>query len=375
MNDTPPDKTPIESGTDAAPPSENAALPAARAAGAARMLAVLALLAMCWAAKDLLVPVMLAMFLAAVANPLVKRLCNLWIPRWLGSLSVVFGGLAATVFMASLLVGPAATWVKQAPTELRQLAPKLKSLTRQVEQANKAAESIVKAAGASTPAATVTADVDKPRAPNLWTVISGTPRAVAQVLAVVLLSYFFLVFGENLQKQAIALLPDRKKRRLSIDILRTIESDLSAYVLTISCINVLLGLVLTGGLWWLGLDLTDALLWGTVAALLNFIPYVGPLSGVILLAVVGVVAFTRPGEMVVPPLLYLGLHIAESQLVTPIVLGKRMAISPLIMLLWLMLWGWLWGIAGLLLAVPMLVTCKIIAERVKGWQGWAKVIE
>jgi predicted PurR-regulated permease PerM len=343
--------------------------------GAVRLLALLAFLGTCWAARDILVPIMLAMFLALIANPLVTRLNKYWIPRWVGALGVVFGGLAATVFLASLLVAPAAVWVKQAPTELRQLAPKLKGLTRQVEQANKAAESIVKAAGASTPAATVAADVDKPHAPNLWSVISGTPRMLASILAVVLLSYSFLVYGEGLQRQAIAGMSDPQKKTLTVDILRTIESDVSTYVLTITCINVTLGLVLTAALCWLGLDLTDALLWGTVAALVNYVPYVGPLTGVVALGIVGVVAFDQPGQMLVPPALYLGLHVLESQLVTPNVLGRRMAISPLILLLWLMLWGWLWGIAGLLLAVPMLASCKIVAERVERWQGWAKVIE
>jgi predicted PurR-regulated permease PerM len=160
-----------------------------------------------------------------------------------------------------------------------------------------------------------------------------------------------------------------------VDILSTIESDLSTYVLTITCINTILGVLLAIVLWWLGLDMSDALLWGTVAALLNFVPYVGPLTGVVALGLVGVVAFDQPVQMLVPPALYLGLHVTESQLVTPIVLGRRMAISPLIMLLWLMLWGWLWGIAGLLLAVPMLTSCKIVAERVERWQGWAKAIE
>jgi predicted PurR-regulated permease PerM len=94
-----------------------------------------------------------------------------------------------------------------------------------------------------------------------------------------------------------------------------------------------------------------------------------------LLALVGVVAFDAPGKMIVPPAVYLGLHVLESQLVTPAVLGRRMSVSPLIVLLWLMLWGWLWGVAGLLLAVPMLTSCKIVAERVERWQGWAKAIE
>ena len=343
--------------------------------GAVYLIALIFSLAACWLARDLLVPVMLAMLLALLANPLVTRLNKLWIPRWLGALVVVLGGLALAVSLASLLVSPATDWIKQAPNELRQLAPKLKSLTRQVEQANKAAASIVNAAGAATPASTTATDADKPRAPNLWTVISSTPRMLASILAVVLLAYFFLVYGEGVQRHAIARLPDAEHKLLTIDILRTIEADLSSYVLTISLINIVLGLILTGGLFWLGLDLSDALLWGTVAALLNFVPYVGPLSGVLLLALVGVVAFNKPEQMLVPPALYLGLHVLESQFVTPIVLGRRMAISPLVMLLWLMLWGFLWGIAGLLLAVPMLASLKIVAERVERWQGWAKVIE
>ena len=79
--------------------------------------------------------------------------------------------------------------------------------------------------------------------------------------------------------------------------------------------------------------------------------------------------------MLIPPALYLALHVTESQIVTPIVLGRRMALSPLVVLLWLMLWGFLWGVAGLLLAVPMLTSIKIVAERVEGWESWARLIE
>jgi len=339
-----------------------------------RLIALIVSLAACWLASALLIPVMLAMLLALLANPLVTRLRKVWIPRWLGSLLVVVGGLVMTVWLSSLLIGPAADWVKQAPTELRQLAPKIKKITRQVEQANKAAASIVTAAGAS-PAPASASSEDKPKPPNLWSLISAAPRMLASLLAVVLLAYFFLVYGQDLQRQAIARLPADRHKRITVDILKRIETDLSAYVLTISVINACLGIVLTGALYWLGIDIEDALLWGTLAALLNFVPYVGPLTGVALLAVVGVVAFDQPGRMLIPPALYLALHVTESQIVTPIILGRRMAISPLVMLLWLMLWGFLWGVAGLLLAVPMLASIKIVAERVPGWEPWARLIE
>jgi predicted PurR-regulated permease PerM len=339
-----------------------------------RLIALVVGLAGCWLAQDLLVPIMLGMLLALLGNPMVTRLNRLWIPRWIGSLVVVVGGLVLSIWLASLLIGPAADWMKQAPAQLRELAPKIKKLTRQVDLANRAAASIVRAAGATpTPAAATTED--KPTAPNLWSLFSHAPRVLASIGAVVLLAFFFLVYGQDLQRQAIARLPEAGHREVTVDILKTIEADLSRYVLTISTINVVLGLVLTAALYWMGIAIGDALLWGTVAALLNFVPYVGPLSGVLLLGVVGVVAFDDPARMFVPSALYLGLHITESQFVTPIVLGRRMSISPLVMLLWLMLWGFLWGVAGLLLAVPMLASMKIVAERIPHLEPWAKLIE
>lgn len=356
------------------PPEPDPAEPApASGVGAVRLIAVLFSLAACWLASSLLVPIMLGLMLALIGNPLVSRLARWRIPRWLGALGVVVGGLALAVWLGSLLIAPATDWMKQAPTEMRQIAPKLKQLTRQVDRANKAAASLVTATGAATSAPPNAADAPQPI--NLWTVIGNAPRALASVLAVVLLAYFFLVYGKDVQRHAIARLPGEEQKRLTVDILKRIEADLSRYVLTISSINVALGVVLAAALFWLGLDLADALLWGTLAALFNYVPYVGPLTGVALMVLVGVVAFDQPWRMAAPSLIYLFLHGLESQVVTPIVLGRRMAISPLVMLLWLMLWGFLWGIAGLLLAVPMLASLKIVAERVEGWQGWASLIE
>lgn len=341
--------------------------------GAVRLIAVLFSLAACWLASDLLVPIMLGLMLALIGNPVVARLARWHIPRWLGSLAVVVGGLALAIWLGSLLVTPATDWMKQAPTEMRQIAPKLKQLTRQVDRANKAAASLVTATGATSTAPPPASETPHP--PNLWNLIGSAPRALASVLAVVLLAYFFLVYGKDVQRHAIARLPGEEQKRLTVEIMKRIEADLSRYVLTISTINIALGMILAGGLFWMGLDLADALLWGTLAALFNFVPYVGPLTGVVLMGLVGMVAFDQPWRMAAPSLLYLFLHGMESQVVTPIVLGRRMAISPLVMLLWLMLWGFLWGIAGLLLAVPMLASLKIVCERVEGWQGWATLIE
>lgn len=344
-----------------------------RARGPLLFLAVLAALFACWAARDLLIPVMLAAFFAVIGGPVVSRLRRLWVPRWIGAAALVAGGLALTVLLAAQLAAPAAEWVRDAPRELRQEIPKLRELVKPVEEANRAAASLAQqAAGPARDGYTVR--VIERRA-DLWDMLARTPRFLAGLLAVVLLSYFFLVYGEDLQRRAIALLPARQHQRVTVGILQDIERDVTRYVVTITLINTLVAAVLTGALIWLGLDFSDALLWGVVAGLLNYAPFVGPLIGVIAYAVVGLVSFEDPARALLLPALYLGLHTLESQLITPIVLGRRLAISPLVLLLWLMLWGFLWGIAGLLLAVPMLVCFKLAAARIPGWEGWAKVME
>ena len=155
-----------------------------------------------------------------------------------------------------------------------------------------------------------------------------------------------------------------------------IETEMSRYVLTISIINVIVGLVFASLLYFLmGIPSDEALLWGTMAGLLNFAPYVGPLIGILVMVVMGFVTYDETWQSLLPAGMYLGLHTLEGQIVTPIVLGKRMALSPLVLILALMVFGWLWGIIGLLLAVPLLVCVKLVLARIDGLEGWAKLLE
>jgi predicted PurR-regulated permease PerM len=204
--------------------------------------------------------------------------------------------------------------------------------------------------------------------------LTTTPRMLASVLAVVLLTFFFMVYGENLQRNAIALLHSRQQKKLTVEILQSVEGELSRYVLTISVINVIVGLVFAGSLYFLGFALPEALLWGTMAALLNYAPYVGPLIGIAVMLLIGLTEFDGV-EALLPAGIYLLLHTLEGQLVTPIVLGRRMRLSPLVLILGLMVFGSLWGIIGLLLAVPLLVCVKLILERTEGMDGWARLLE
>lgn len=349
------------------------ARPRPRAPAALLLLATLATGFTLWAAQGLLLPVLLAMFFALIGNPIIRLLQRAYVPRFVSALLVLVLGLAGTGLLAAQLIQPAGEWIRQVPREMESIAPKLRSLVAPMQEANKAAENIARAAGGESSSRPV--QVVRTEANDPFRTLTTTPRMIAAVVAVVLLTFFFMVYGQSLQRNAIALLPGRQQKKLTVEILQEIEREMSRYVLTISLINVLVGLALAGALYWLGVPGDEALLWGTMAALLNYAPYVGPLIGMLVMLLMGFVAFDDLWQSVLPAAIYLGLHTLEGQLVTPIVLGARMALSPLVLILALMVFGWLWGIVGLLLAVPLLVCVKIVLSRVEGLEGWARLLE
>ncbi|MBU8975907.1 MULTISPECIES: AI-2E family transporter [unclassified Lysobacter] len=356
---------------DELPPSPVSPRP--RSSSAAMVLATLAVGFTLWAAQELILPILLAMFFALIGNPILRGLQRLYVPRFLGALLVLLGGLAAAGALGNQLIEPASEWVRQVPREMKQIAPKLRDLTKPMLDANKAAQNIARAAGGestSKPVQVIRTELNEP-----YKALTATPRRVASVLAVVLLTFFFMVYGQQLQRNAMALLPTRQQKKLTVDILTSIERAISRYVLTITVINTGVGLALAGSLYWLGVPMQEALLWGTMAAILNFAPYVGPLIGIVIMLLMGFVAFDELWPSLLPAGLYLALHTLESQIITPIVLGRSMRLSPLVLILALMVFGWLWGIVGLLLAVPMLVCVKLVLARIEGLTGWAKLLE
>ena len=371
-----PDPAGLAAGADTSAGTSVGAAPVApprpRSSPAALVLALLAVGFTLWATQELLLPILLAAFFALIGNPILRGLRRLYVPRFLGATAVLSGGIATAILLGSFLADPAGDLVRQLPREMRQLAPKLREVVKPVQEAKKGAENIARVAGGEDAGAVkvVRTEVNDP-----YRALTTTPRMIASVLAVVLLTFFFMVYGDGLQRKALALLPGTQQKRLTVEILQSIEREISRYVLTITVINALLGLIYAGILLALGLPMPEALMWGTLAGLLNYAPFVGPLIGVAATLLMGFVRFDAPLEALSPAGAYLLLHALESQLVTPIVLGRRMALSPLILILGLMVFGWLWGIVGLLLAVPLLVCTKLVLERLDGMEAWARLLE
>jgi predicted PurR-regulated permease PerM len=337
----------------------------------ARLLMVLVLstvLYTCYLASSLLLPVVLAGFFALLLAPLMRRAPLRWLPRGISALLLVVGLIAGLGAIGTFIAGPAGDWARKVPFVLREAAPKLREMVKPLQQATAAGKTLDTLTGDSEDA--VERVVVRPPSTDL---LSATPRVVGSLLAVLLLTFSFLVYGDDLLAKMLALRPTRAHRSLTMGIVNDIQSELSRYMLTICATSVVLGAATAAWLFWLGVE--DPLLWGTLAALLNLTPFVGPLAMMVLLTLVGLSQFDSLGAASLPFVGFLVLHGLESQVLTPLALGKTMHLNPLAIILWLMVWGWLWGVVGLLVAVPMLVCVKIFASRVRGWEHWARLLE
>ncbi|WP_255555967.1 AI-2E family transporter [Lysobacter soyae] len=350
--------------------------PRPRASMAVLVLATIAVGAVAWLAQSVILPVLLAIFLSLIGNPIIRALRKLYLPRALAAILVVAGGLTLTGVLVAQLIEPAKEWAHDVPKQVSKLTPKIKTLIKPVQDANRVAENIAQAAGSTATTAQKPMVVKATSEEDKVISLATTPKHLTQVFSVILLTLFFMIFGENLQRHAIDLLPGWRRKKLTVEILQAIEREMSRYVLTISAINLAMGFAIALGLYFIaGMNLQETLLWGTMAALLNFAPYLGPAIGVLVMLVVGFVQEDQLWPALLPAGIYLALHTLEGQIVTPLILGKRLAISPLILMVALLVFGSGWGIVGLLLAVPLLACVKIVLSKIEGMEGWARLLE
>ena len=313
--------------------------------------------------KALLIPLVLAAFLGVALNPIVARGARWRVPRWFSAIVlmlVLMGGVGVGV---TALAQPALGWFHDAPTALRNFVPKLKGITKPLEAASRVTQSLVNGQ--------VAVRVQPPKqaavAITAWDVLAAAPKVLAAVLTVALLVFFFLIYGDDLLRRLVEIVPNFHHKRHAVSIVRSIQTEVSRYLLTTTVINMTLGAITAGMLWLL--HVPDPLLWGCVAMIANFIPYVGAITTTTILLLVGLMNFRDIGHALLPALVFACITVVEGNMITPMILGRRMRVSPVAILLWLLLWGFLWGIPGALLAVPMLTCAKLVAERVRGW-GW-----
>ena len=199
--------------------------------------------------------------------------------------------------------------------------------------------------------------------PSLLTsMATGTPRVLASIAAVLLLVYFFLSSGNGFLRRMVEIAPGLTEKKRVVSIARDVQDEMSRYLLMVTLINLAVGAVTAVTMTLLGVP--NPLLWGAVAGVLNFAPYIGPAMTGIGLLVVGFTTFDTLGRVVAVPGAFFAIAFVEGQLITPIIIGRRLALDPTVVFVWLLLWGWLWGIAGVLLAGPLLACFRIVCQHV-----------
>jgi predicted PurR-regulated permease PerM len=203
--------------------------------------------------------------------------------------------------------------------------------------------------------------------------IDGTRYIASGLFETVLVLFFLLIAGDTFLRRLVEVLPRFKNKRQAVEIAQQIESDVAAYLVTISLMNMAVGIVtgIVAGLSGLG----DPLLWGTLAFLLNYIPILGPLIGIMIFFLAGPLMIDNFWVAFVPAVLYLGIHLAEGETITPMLLARRFTINPVLVVIALVFWYWMWGVPGAILATPMLAITKIICDRIEALQAFGHFIE
>ncbi len=366
-------------------PEHRPAAPAATIpAKALTSLLLIALMATLYIGKALFLPVIIAMLLSFLFAPAVRWLHDIGLPRVLGAMMVLLLAGGAIGVGAYELSTPASEWMERLPEALEKVKRKLvafKDPVDRVKEAAKQVDSLTTGTDAGHPVVSVSA-------PSTLAshVMNSTGEFLAATLITTITLFFLLASGGTILDRLVALIPalrsdhDPSKILLgtqpeldSTMVLRESERLVGMFLRTTILINAALGAVLSVAFWAVGMP--SPVLWGVLAGILNFLPYIGPIIGVPIVALAALATFDNNAAAIVPPLIYAVCACIEGNMITPYILGKRLAMSPIAIFLWMALWGWMWGAAGALIAVPLLVMAKEFCSRIEEFKRLARIIE
>jgi predicted PurR-regulated permease PerM len=319
--------------------------------------------------RSILLPVVLALLLSYLLRPIVRGLARLKIPLPVGAALILIGLLALVSYGILALATPAAAWLQKAPEGLAELQHKLLPVKKTVAQVTQATGEIEKLA---TTNAETRAVVELKRHPITEMFFMRTPEFIASAVLSAILLYFLLVYDQVFIAKLVKLLPTLSDKKTAVGIAHDIESHVSRYLFTITAINACLGLAVgtTVGL----LGLRNPVMWGVMVALLNFVPYLGALTGIICMTIGAVLSFDSLGYALIFPAVYLAFGTLEGSFITPWVMGRSLTLNPVIILLSLTFWGWMWGIVGIILAVPILAAFKIFCAHINPMEPLAEFL-
>ena len=326
------------------------------------VIAGLLLLYTFYVASAVVMPLLLACLLNLVLTPVVLGLARLKIPEPLGAALVVFVFLLVFGFGLSALTEPATGWLRRLPFVIDQLGDRLDFLQAPAKQLKKAEEALTNL-GQGGPPASATQVVVIQQTTLRGLLLNETSRFLIGSLTTLVLLYFMLAMGDKFLRRLVAALPDFRTKKQAVEIAHQLQRDMSHYLMTVTAINIGFGAIVAVAMMVTGMP--NPLLWGAMAGLVNYIPFLGHTVSAIVIAVVALLSFSDLGAAVIPPVSFVVLAALEGNVVTPMILARRLTLNPVAVVAALLIWGWMWGIVGLLLAVPLLVVIKIACDQIE----------
>jgi predicted PurR-regulated permease PerM len=323
-------------------------------------LLVLAIFYTMYFMRSVLLPIVLAVLLSYVFRPIIRTLARVKVPPVIGAAVILVALLALISYGVSSLMVPLASWLEQAPTGLSELQHRLMPLKKSMTQVAQASGAIEKLATPDSPTKTAVEVKSHPLTEMLYI---RTPEFIAGAVLLLILLYFLLVFDGVFISKMIKLMPTLEDKKTAVSIANDIEAHVSRYLLTITIINTCLGVAVgtTVGL----LGLRNPIMWGVMVGVLNFVPYLGALTGIICMTIGAVLSFDSLSYALLFPAIYLAYGALEGNFITPWVMGRSLTLNPVIILISLTFWGWMWGIPGVILAVPILAALKIFCAHIE----------
>jgi predicted PurR-regulated permease PerM len=311
-------------------------------------------------AAEIVQPIFLAFVLNLLLQPAMRLLTDWYVPRALAALvviSLLFGSVAG---MGLALSGPLTEWVAKAPEGLPRIEERLRVLRKPIAALQAANAQFDKLAMTSPGNVRTVATAGQSLSGFVFT---STRTLLGALLTGVVLLFFLLSTGDMFLRRLVEIMPTLANKKQAVEISREIEANISAYLVTVSLMNLAVGVATGIAAYFCGLP--DPTLWGALAFLLNYVPILGPMCGIAILFVVGLFTFDALWQAALPAAIYFVIHIIEGETVTPLLLARRFTLNPVLVILSVVVWYWMWGVVGVLLAVPMLATAKIICDRIE----------
>ena len=313
-------------------------------------LLIIATLIVAYLAADILLPIILAVVLKLLLQPAMRVMEKIKLPRTFAALVLILVLLCVVIGIGAAVSGPAGDWAARLPQALPHLEQRLQFLSRPIQTAQNLLHHL---------------DGNQANDPGLGLtamLFSGTQHLAGGLFETLLVLFFLLVSGDTFLRRMVEVVPRFSDKRQVVALSKQIESNVSAYLVTITGMNLLVGIATSCVMWATGLG--DPVFWGVVAFVLNYVPILGPFAGVVMFAVAGLLTRDGLGAALLPAGLYLLIHLIEGEFVTPILLARRFTLNPVVVIISLIFWFWMWGVPGAILAVPMLAMFKIICDGV-----------